>query len=730
MSADVPSLGETFTLTELPRIPDLPLSARVVVPESQRNISFDETETLDLGISKLIFSSYVLKPTPKLVWSYPLSPSTVIDSMDIKESLYLIGTTERKKSKLLLVHRTIEASHGSELSIPAPATAIKFCAGGAYILLHSGALKFVSFNSDEGVFLPESNLTEAVPSGIATRGNRSQQVIYHTFITNHSFSHRNDLLLHVTTAPKLNDITYTLIALDGAKSFEIYLITKTKKSKNTTFSYSDGILYQFNHDTTELSSHNLMKPQDAIKTHKLSALLKDYSEDELISLTSVAPERLLISYRSLVYLINFKYGSLLSEHTNHSGNQVYLVFGLGVKGISGNLRNSYALYLNLEHSLKTCKMKLIQVDVGLNNLSESLGKAINIQSNDRWSGLPSIKDEDLEVSNREQFTKMEVVFAKLEKAKVAQNSDKFDDILLKFLKQADNIQKFPKFSFALDRAVDHRFIELVLSLILTLDEQDDVQFVHENLVPTKTLAYLLTHPLFPVSYTKGLLVLLSSLEETDLLKRAIQLCKTITIDELMIELINLTEVSDEISSEGDSADAEFVAEFLKVTIDRLIKDHALARITTKLLEKLNNDFEIDNKKLERMLEVLINLNTNNSWTLTQAVIDVGGLFNWKVPTISALSDIIDLKIDALTQNSYNLTLTNQAILAVEQLLNKKKKKGGQHVVDNIHEITSQRVQLDAILTMSNNTSNKKLMVDEGIELAKQIPSYSKERLIF
>lgn len=730
MSTDVPSLGETFTLTELPRIPDLPLSARVVVPESQRNIPFEETETLDLGISKLIFSSYVLKPTPKLVWSYPLSPSTIIDSMDIKDALYLIGTTERKKSKLLLVRRTIEDSLTSELSIPAPASATKFCAGGAYILLQTGALKFVSFDSDEGVFGPESELVEAIPGHIITRGNKSLQVVFHTFITNHSFSHKNDLLLHVTGSANLNNITYTLIALDGAQSFEIYLITKTSSSRNTTFSYSDGILYHFNHGTTELSSHALMKPQDAIKTLNLSALLKDYSEDELISLTSVAPERLLISYRSLVYLINFKYGSLLSEHTNHSGNQVYLAFGLAVKGTTNNLRNTYSLYLNLEHSLKTCKLKLIQVDVGLNNLSESLGKAINTPVNNRWSGLPSINAEDLEAANSEQFAMMESVFAKLEKARVAQKSDKFDDILLKYLKQTDNVRTLPKFSFALDRVVDHRFIELVLSLILTLDGQEDVQFIHENLVPTNTLAYLLTHPLFPVSYTKGLLVLLSSLEETDLLKRAIELCKTITIDELMIELINLTEVSDEITSEGDSTEAEFVAEFLKVTIDRLIKDHSLARITTKLLEKLNNDFEIDNKKLERMLDVLINLNTNNSWTLTQAVIDVGGLFNWKVPTISALSDVIDLKIEALTQNSYNLTLTNQAILAVEQLLNKKKKKASQHVVDNIHEITSQRVQLDAILTMSNNTTNKKLMVDEGIELAKQIPSYSKERLIF
>lgn len=730
MSLDVPSLGETFTLTELPRIPDLALSERIVVPESQQNIPFENTDTIDLGISKLIFSSYVLKPTPKLVWSYPLSPSTIIDSMDVKDSLYLIGLTERKKSRLSLVRRTIEASEASEFPIDAPARAIKFLSGRAYVLLKNGELKVVTYDSELGAFAKDSELVSAIPGTVSMKNSKKSNVVYHCFICNHLFSNKNDLLFYITNSPKLSGYTYNLIALDGGKSFEIYLISTKTGPKGGIFSYSDGFLYNFDPETSMLSSATLMKPQETVRSINISSLLKDPSKDESFALSAVAPERLLISHRSSIYFINFKYGSLLGEHTNHSGNQVYLIFGLAVQGAGSDSRNTFALYLNLEHSSKTCKLKLIQVDVGLNHLSESLGKAINPPHIERWSGLPQIDDDDMEKSNKKQFSELKSVYALLEKAKIAKDSKKFDKTIVGFLKQSESISELPKYSFTLDRVVDHRFIELVVALFLALDDQGEVQFIHEELVPTATLAYFLTHPLFPVSYTKGLLVLLSSLDETNLLKRAIQLCKAITIEELVTELINLTEVSDEISSEGDASEVEFVAEFLKATVDRLIKDHSLARITSKLLEKLNNDFEVDNKKLERMLDVLINLNTNNSWTLTQAIIDVGGLFNWKVPTISALTDIIDAKIDALTQNSYNLTLTNQAIMAVEQLLNKKKKQPSHVVVDNIHEITSQRIQLDAILTMSNNTNNKKLIVDEGIELAKQIPSYSKERLIF
>ena len=113
----------------------------------------------------------------------------------------------------------------------------------------------------------------------------------------------------------------------------------------------------------------------------------------------------------------------------------------------------------------------------------------------------------------------------------------------------------------------------------------------------------------------------------------------------------------------------------------------------------------------------------------QAVIDVGGLFNWSLPTVNKLSEVIDAKVEALTQNSYNLTLTSQAVIGLQNAGKKGAKKSTPKVVDNIHEINNQRLQLDAILTINNNTTNKKLMVDEGIELAKKIPTYSREKLV-
>lgn len=81
----LPKLNDPFSLVELPRIADVPVEKRVVLPHSQKGLTFQETDVIHLGMSKLIISSYVLKPTPKLVWSFPLSSSTIVDCMDVKD---------------------------------------------------------------------------------------------------------------------------------------------------------------------------------------------------------------------------------------------------------------------------------------------------------------------------------------------------------------------------------------------------------------------------------------------------------------------------------------------------------------------------------------------------------------------------------------------------------------------------------------------------------------------
>ncbi|GEQ71926.1 hypothetical protein JCM33374_g5612 [Metschnikowia sp. JCM 33374] len=768
MSSTSPALGDTYTLMELPRTPGLLLPQRVVVAESQREKSYMGSDTIEVGISKSIIASYVLKPTPKLVWSYPLSPSTVVDSMDVKNSatqLYAIGLTERSKSRLLLLEKTKDDTVvTAELALSQPAIAVKFSPGKnhIYVLLRNGDFAIAEYN--HGTKSPDTNgapdasdvsqtpqtpeltveLTDS-QGNVPNISSKATKVDFHSFIPKGSFNHKSDLLFYAVRRSKT--VVFRLIALNGTKSFEIYQVSVAApvSSLKPSCTYTQGMLYVYDSETRTITSRSLMKPQEILKSVSVESLVDPATEKDVMSLVAVAADRLLLSYKSSVFLINFKYESLLSEHTNNSGNQVFLDFALPVEGTSADSARSFALYLNLEEKTNSCKLKSIQVDVGVNVLSESLGKSLSARtkptgsvsnpSKPGWSGLPHLDAEDLVKDNGQSLDQLSAVYSKLEKHKAKKNTNEFDLCVVGFLKN-DKVPKLGKkhqaslgFSASSDRVVDHRFIESVIGLILSLDEKNYVQIIDEGFLPSTSLSYLLTHPLFPVKYTRGLLVLLSALDQPELLKKAIEKCRALTLDELMTEFTNLTEVSEELDPKNKH-EVAFVAEFLRVTIDRILKDYSLAQITSKLSEVLTNEYETDSKKLERMLNVLINVNTNSSWTLVQAVIDVGGLFNWTVPTIVALSEVIDAKVDALASNTYNLTLTNQALIALEQKHQKRSKKTEPKVVDNIHEIANQRAQLEAILTISNNTTNKKLMADEDIELAKQIPTYSREKLIF
>lgn len=727
MSLAMPRLGETYSLAELPRIPDLLLPARLAVPESQKALDNLNPETIDLGISKLIIASYVLKPTPKMVWSYPLSPNTVVDCMDVSGLLYLVGLTERHKSTLLLIQKHSDESRTtSEITLLGRAAAIKFALSNhIYVLLKSGELELFHYSAEDNLELtrgPELVNTAPTP--------KSDSVIYQTFISDHSFKHKNDLLFFVEKSLLAPLFRYHLVALDGAKTFDIFDISRRRpENYNPIYTYADGLLYTFDTVSKKLFSSSLMKPQEAIKTISLAGLVGESNDETLFSLIAVSSERLLLSFKSLVFLINFKFDSLLGEHTNNSGNNVYLAYGLPVAGSSLKTRNTFALYLNFEDRTKTCKLKLILVDVGVNTLSESLGKSLyRSQSTSQLSGLPHLSEPNLAIANAKAVADLKAVLDTLEADRADKNVESFDKNLVAFLKESTDKIKLYKYSPLLDRVVDERFIERVLSLIFEFDDQKNIQVIDEAFLPENSLMYLFTHPLYPAKYATGMLVLFSQLNHPKLLKHAIDHCTAISIDELMAEFLNLIELTDEMNLE-DQDEAQYILSFLKATVDRLVKDYSVSQITSNLQEVLNVEFENANKKLDRMLSVLLNINTNNSWELVQAVIDVGGLFNWSIPTITRLSEVIDSKIDALTQNSYNLTLTNQAVLGIDHESKTTKKAHKPKVVDNIHEVTNQRLQLDAILTINNNTTNKKLLVDEGIELAKQIPTYSREKLV-
>uniref|UniRef100_A0A0L0NUZ8 U3 small nucleolar RNA-associated protein 8 n=1 Tax=Candidozyma auris TaxID=498019 RepID=A0A0L0NUZ8_CANAR len=733
----LPKLNDPFSLVELPRIADVPVEKRVVLPHSQKGLTFQETDVIHLGMSKLIISSYVLKPTPKLVWSFPLSSSTIVDCMDVKDDWYVVGLSERRKQYVKIVKRCgTEVSITAEFPLEVAAVGVMFGTDSSiYVLLRDGSvshLEYTEMKTESG----SENITLAVASTLPSLPplprSSTHTVVYHTFMSEHTFQHKNPLLFYISRLNELSSYTCRLIGIDGSKTFEIYNVTfKSHSFHNCLFAISAGVLYTFNKSSKEVSSASLMKPQSTLKSISLEPLFANDDAQEY-GFFSPAPERLLLSNQSKLYLVNYKFSSLLDLFQHNTNIKLYLNFALPTKGDSEITSSTYALYLGFNEKRKTSKINYIQVELGKNTLRECLGKSLKTQEEKEkpLKAFPSLLTQNLMRDNSIGAKELNVFLNKLKEAK--SDTANFNKAIIEFFKGQGHDDTKSYTHAITDRVVDAALIEQILSLIFTVDSKDStVQILQDDFLPETAVEYLLSHPLFTSKYANGLLLLLSQLNEPNLLKTAIEKCSALSIDDLASELNNLTELADELDKDPESAKlTQLVFMFLRATIDRLVSNFSLQQITKKLLEILTAEYDEYSKKLERMLGVFINLNTKNSWDLVQAVIDAGGLFNWSIPVIEKLSQVIASKVDALGANSYNLTLTNQA-LQVEgtKKQNKKKTANKAVVVDSIHEIGTQREELDALLTMANGTTNLKLRVNEGIELAKRIPAYSREKLV-
>lgn len=702
-----PSLSDLYSLVSLPRIADLDLSHQVVIP----TISSINTTHIDIGISKSIISSYILKPTPKLVWSFPLSPSTIVECMDVQETdsngtgfikNYVVGTTERKTNKVLIIRRHNDSADHFEIKLDSKVKGVKFsqCGKFVYAILSNGGIKLLKINEDS---FEDVSLDLKLKSG--------NELVYHKFISNHEFKYNNDLLLTIESNER--SLVYKLTSLNYEKSFEINQFSHFAECQ-CIFTYQSGILYEFNIDKLDISSRSIIDFK-VLKSIKVDSII-DAPTKTINDYSIICPsvDRLLLSWKSKLYLINFKFQSLLDTYTR--ADKIYIKQVVDVKGSSANTSSTFAVYLHYNARKKNTSLNIINVNTGINTLSECLGKSIVKKTNDDFKGLTNVINDSFDKESTKVSKELKEIYDELVKLKTKKNINKWELIVVPYLKNESWISikksfgkstpthEFSVFEVEKDRIIDPAFISKVLSLIF--DEQLDF-------IPEYTLIYLLTHPLFPYEHTKGLLTLFTQLDKPRLLRQAIITCPNLSIDEISLQLNN------------DNLD------IFQDVITRLISEFSVNQITHQLNDILQS--KQNNLNLETILNNLIKLNNNQSWYLIQSIIDVGGLFNWSMNTVNNLIEIIEDKLTSIMANNYNLTLTNQAILINEPIrkLNKNKKAGKKPTdkSNNIIELNNeiQQQQLNSILSIQNNAGKK--LKDEGIEISKRIPNYSIEKLI-
>lgn len=654
-TAMAPSITDPYSIFTLPRISDIEVLKKVIVPA----IKSADTSIIDLGVSKSIISSYLLKPTPKLVWSYSLSPSTIIDCMDVlgdeTSKQYIIGLTERRKYKLLLINRDAENKITTdEVKISTRITGVKFEDQYVYVLTESGIIEVYQ--------IEDSKLIKQFQYG-----EKCDQVIYHKFVDEHQYKFNNKLLVLVKKVGKNSHIE--VLSVSPSKIFSVINHEYHEDLSGNKFVYNQGVLYQLNIKTRQITAFKI-EDFKIINTISIKSLLAEETELDDVSIHCPSVDRLLIGVKQTMYLVNFKYSSLLDKFENSGDLFINQVVRVG--GSTSKNSDTFAIFLNFNNQEKNIDLNIINLNVGVNKLSECLGKSINKQE-EEFKGTPSIMNEAIEKENDSNRKKLVDSFKKLKAFRDDLNIKKFNALILSTMKPKG--QNEFVFDVNKDSIIDLNFLSQVLSLIFVND--GELKFYNDEFIPEESLIYLLTHPGFSYKYTKGLLQLFNQTHQARLLRQAILTCSNIPIDELVNQFIEFSKVEKM---------EKYEFEILNDLINRLVNEYSMTEITQTFKK-----FEIDN--LNQILVNLIKFDTLLSLQLLLVVIDIGGLFNWSTNLLVPLQELVESKINALIANSYNLTLTNQAL---------------------------NNDQLDSILTLSEKSG--------GIELSQKTPQYSIDKL--
>jgi len=719
MASIIPSLTDSYPVATLPRIPDLGLSEKVVIS----SVKSPQSSIIDVGISKSIISSYIIKPTPKLLWSFALNPTTIVNCMDVVEledaeqsesgavnKIYFVGITDRKKHKLLVIKKLSSTSHESyDLKVDKRIVAIKSFQNGTKIVVvyDNGSVQLIE-NNGESLELSENLLKYT-----------NTNTVYSEFLNFND----SELLLQVGYLK--SKLIYSLVSLDFANFFEVKSVSTSHKNyKSLVFSYNSGYLYQLDPVSKAIDSLSIVSFQ-VEKSISVAPLL---TEANYIGMISPSLDRILLSCSNKLYLINFKFASLLSTFESKSSSSspgtdsILLQQAVQVKGNSIKSSKTIAIYLNLKPKDNNVNVNIINVDVGTNKLSECLGKSIE-QAETSFRGVVNLIEEDFDTASEQFGEELQQVYESLKAASESEDLQKWERILVPYMKNEPwpSIKKsinkrtksspknngktynFKEFDVDTDRIIDINFIKQVLLLVFKIVD-NEVQFINENFVPEFTLIYFLTNPIFPFELTFGLLKLFNTTQQTTLLRQCIITCPFLNVTELLIQLVDPSN-SDEIFEDIIN---RLCLEFSSGEITKQFKQLIISRSITINLDDL----------LVRLFKICKN---NNSLLFLEILIDVGGLFNWSMNTVDTLNEFIENKISALMDNSYNLTLTNQALLLCEPKKMKKSKKKSINT-----DITSQQSQLNSILSMKNNTSSKDL--NSTIEISKKVPTYSIEKL--
>ncbi|QPG74462.1 hypothetical protein FOA43_001792 [Brettanomyces nanus] len=776
------SILDPFVVTSLPRLPpNADLAKLCTIPK----IASSGANTFDVGVSGSFIGSFVIRPSPRMIWSYALSPQCIIHALDAhtfeenddqpERKIFAVTLTERKKHIMKFIDygkSTEESQYSNQDDVTSISTFTETSAKleplkevkTSEIRLDDQIIDLLISSNGSRVFTIDFRglicvwafeMDENKSSGkplfslkTSKFASKSSHIVFHKFIDPSQLNIKSSTTIEsVVLLVELmkTGLCCHICAISHENVLEIStsLIEKDLSNMNNLhFAYDPSGKLLLLESKPDLKIHLYSLPYTAkIKTVNIGKeVFAKEPEDSTVSLLPVSTNRVLISKNSTLALIDLQYEAVISSLDLYTrskevnGNakpprSITLLQCPLVKGNSLKTRESFVLLLLKNSKDDHAVMDHVTLDVGLGKLRDVLGKGLHNEIEQSFVGLPLL------------VTKPEFKSSVKESATLF---DRFKEASSKMSQTYDKLKKLHK---------GKKFDELESNIVsfLKMDKADDIE-ISENLKVFEVDKDRIVDPWF---IKKATLLLFDQnfngtiqFFESFVPERALTYLLTHPLfpKEVTPGLLNALETSPRLMRQAivtcpnipcsDLIEQLSLVEsedIFKDIVARLIDEFSSERITEetiRLLKKQSSRSE-GNVNLDKIIQKILKL--NYGYEILNSFIDSNGLvlslhYSKNESQLIKLMNRAQSKINTLKQDTELLSLVNQALILAalyngkSKGRNKAAKKSGSQSETIVLE--SETGKLDSMLRICSKPSP----AFRETATARIVPSYSVEKL--
>ena len=613
----MPSLSQPFRLAILPKIASL---SNFATQTSLLQVADDfsaESNKLTIGISGSAISQYIINPTPKLTFNLPIPSTNNVTSCNVAQFNSNAGEL------LEICSYGLIANKSSTLNVCVKTTSIdKFNTVGGevletYTIKCDDEIVSIAINATNKTIVVALNNGFIQFYDFKLKLFNSFDISYDNIVFVEHFVEDSKKFVFVLSSIKGHKVSFKLFELFTNEKTSIKEISSTILED---FSASESkVCYQFGRLYRLSKGKIFVYALPQCQLHQTITLPQvNPKASQVVSFKPISSNRIILTVDNKVYILDLFHNSVLSERVfNHVKTFQLLKSAIIDSNDSSTNNKTIAMGVSIKSGPNpTSALEVINIDVGTGTLKDSLGKGFDTSLENTSIVLkPLFEDED--DSGKAAVVNFDYEKILKELTKYKGSITKFDVIFFNKLNiSKDYYTDNDRFLF------DQEFLKNVLDLIFE-------NFKNEF---PRTLTFLLTHPLFPVSYTKDLLTKFR--DQPRLFKQAVVTCPNLPLSELLAELFSIT--NGELS--------------LDISL-RILQDYTRDAIKYEL-KKLS---KVD---LQNFIEFIIDSNNEETsqhspqlFHLLSLVLDASGLFSLESELLEKLSQYIDKQVNIVERNN-------------------------------------------------------------------------------